>query len=119
MPTISRCFRHSFETRCHLVDSGPGRVNTEMLAQLRRKGFYLIPDVPNTTHVTQETDISYGQFKLVSRDNLNTLTDHRINIKRTIQPTDIPLLILGCEDNGIKLKNAFEAAFGFETNKKI
>ena len=41
------------------VDSGPSRVNEVMLAQLSLKGFYLIPGVPNTTHVTQgELDVS-------------------------------------------------------------
>ena len=39
-----------------IVDSGPGRVNSSMLAQIRIRGFYLIPGVPNTTHVTQVTD---------------------------------------------------------------
>ena len=38
------------------VDSGPGRLNVEMLADLRLQGLYLVPGVPNTTHVTQETD---------------------------------------------------------------
>ena len=37
-----------------IVDSGPGRVNETILAKLRICGFYLIPGVPNTTHVTQQ-----------------------------------------------------------------
>ena len=44
-----------------IVDSGPDRVNAEMLAKLRIQGFYLIPGIPNTTHVTQATDTNYGQ----------------------------------------------------------
>ena len=35
-----------------IVDSGPGRLDLDMLATLRARGFYLIADVPNTTHVT-------------------------------------------------------------------
>ena len=76
-----------------LVDSVPGRANTEILAQLRLKGFYLIPCVLNTTHVTQATDRNYGQFKSVYRENLKTLTGHQFNLNKTIQPTDIPQLI--------------------------
>jgi hypothetical protein len=45
------------------VDSGPGRCNVEMLADLRLQGLYLIPGVPNTTAKTQETDQNYGLYK--------------------------------------------------------
>ena len=48
-----------------IVGGGPGRVNSSMLAQLRIRGFYLIPGMPNTTHVTQATDKNYGHFKSV------------------------------------------------------
>jgi hypothetical protein len=36
------------------MDSGPGRLNVEMLADLRLQGLYSIPGVPNTTAKTQE-----------------------------------------------------------------
>jgi len=36
------------------VNSGPERMNTEMLAELRLKGMYLMPGVPNTTQVTPD-----------------------------------------------------------------
>ena len=35
------------------IDSGPGRMNEAMLVELRVKGFYLSPGLPNSTHVTQ------------------------------------------------------------------
>ena len=38
------------------VDSGSGRLNIELLAELRILGWYLYPGVPNTTAVSQETD---------------------------------------------------------------
>jgi hypothetical protein len=38
------------------VDSGPGRMNLNLLTKLRLLGFVLYPCVPNTTHVMQETD---------------------------------------------------------------
>ena len=47
------------------IDSGQGCVNSSMLAQLRIRGFYLIPGVPNTTHVTRAADRNYGLFKSV------------------------------------------------------
>ena len=92
-----------------IVDSGPGRVNTVMLAELRLKGFYLIPGVPNTTHVTQATDRNYGPFKTKYRINLGKLTEHRVKFNIPIQPCDIPLLIFGGEDaaSGVVLENAF------------
>ena len=38
-----------------IVDSGPGRLNLEMLEKLSIHGFYLITGVPNTTHITHAT----------------------------------------------------------------
>ena len=57
-----------------IVDSGPGRYDRDMLAALRSRGFYLMAGVPNTTHVTQITDINYGPFKKIYRKNLTELT---------------------------------------------
>jgi hypothetical protein len=45
------------------VDSGPGRLNIEMLADLHVHGLYMVPGVPNTTHQTQETAQNYGIYK--------------------------------------------------------
>ncbi len=52
------------------VDSGPGRMNLNILAKLRHLGFVLYPCVLNTTHITQVTDQMYGPFKT---QFLNTL----------------------------------------------
>ena len=49
-------------------DGGPGRLDPETLLLLRDKGFYLYPSVPNSTHVTQECDQSFGLFKSVVRE---------------------------------------------------
>lgn len=59
------------------LDSGPGRMNVDMLAELRLKGVYVIPGVPNTTHVTQETDQNYGLFKSTYCTNLRLLAQAR------------------------------------------
>jgi hypothetical protein len=56
------------------VDSGPGRLHIEMLTELRLKGCYVVPGVPNTTAKTQETDQNYGLFKSVYRTNLRKLS---------------------------------------------
>ena len=76
-----------------IVDSGSGCVNADMLAKLRICGFYLIPGVPNTTHVMQAIDKNYGVLKSVYQDNLSKLTELRCSNKKSIRPTDIPMLI--------------------------
>jgi hypothetical protein len=45
------------------VDSGPGRLEIDYLAEARTLCFIIYPSVPNTMAVTQETDQSYGPFK--------------------------------------------------------
>jgi hypothetical protein len=45
------------------ADSGPGRKNTELMACLRVRGFYFIPGLPNSTHVTQEMELLIGELK--------------------------------------------------------
>ena len=104
-----------------LVDSGPGRLNIEMLAKMKLLGFYLLPGVPNTTHITQATDQNYGRFKSVYRQNLAKLTEHQQLTKKTIQPMDIPLLVFGGLDDAvdIELQNSFSSAFGFEQNQRV
>jgi len=103
-----------------IVDSGPGKVNTMMLAELRLRGFYLIPGVPNTTHVTQTTGRNYGPFKMKYHDNLSKLTEQRVRINKTIQLADIILRIFGDQDDtGVTLHNSFQCAFGFDCNVKV
>jgi hypothetical protein len=59
-------------------DSGPGRLNPDLLASfLRYHGFILYPGVPNTTAVTQATDQSYGPFQLAVRTNLQLIIDKK------------------------------------------
>ena len=105
-----------------IVDSSPGRVNSSMISQIRIRGFYFITGVPNRIHVTQATDRNYDLFKSVYRDNLVKLTEYRVSNnsdKKTIHPTDIPILIFCGGPQEIGLKNAFGYSFGFEKNIKI
>ena len=85
------------------------------------KKIYLIPGVPNTTHVIQATDHKYGPFKTKYRNNLSKLTEHRVKMNVPIQPCDIPLLIFGGEDaaSGVVLDNAFQGAFSHDCNVKV
>ena len=63
-------------------DSGPGRLNPDLLAFLRFHGFILYPGVPNTTAVTQETDQSYGPFQSAVRTNLQLIIDKAHSYRR-------------------------------------
>jgi hypothetical protein len=87
------------------VDSGPGRTNVEMLARLRLLGLYLVPGVPNTTSVTQETDENYGPFKGSFQSNIRLLTQSRFDKGLHLSVTDLPLLVFGgkCASTGIEL----------------
>lgn len=100
------------------VDSGPGRMNIEMLANLRIQGLYVVPGVPNTTSKTQETDQNYGPFKGSYRGNIRTLSQARFDSKLPLHVTDLPLLVFGGKDpeTGVELDDAFRTAFSIETN---
>jgi len=52
------------------VDSGPGCNGRELLMKCRFRGLYIYPGLPNATSVQQETDLNYGPFKSVVRNNL-------------------------------------------------
>ena len=100
------------------LDSGPGRMNVEMLAALRLKGIYLVPGVPNTTGKTQETDQNYGPFKGMFRGNVRDLSQARFDRNLSLQVTDLPLLVFGgtCQKTGVVLNDAFSSAFSVESN---
>ena len=59
-------------------DSGPGRLNPDLLAYLRYHSFFLYPGFPNTTAVLQKTDQSFGSFQSAIRTNLQLLIDEQI-----------------------------------------
>jgi hypothetical protein len=66
------------------ADSGPGRKNTDLMAYLRFRGFYLIPGLPNSTHVTQEMELLIGALKSVFYQNLEKLTRGCLMRKRAV-----------------------------------
>ena len=101
------------------IDSGPGRLNMDMIARLKALGFILYPGVPNTTSVSQETDQNYGIFKSYFRRNLGKLTQHRIEAKKSVSfsPSLVGLLVFGGEDPETGMSdfhNAFEKGFSRE-----
>ena len=97
-----------------IVDSGPGRIDLDMLATLRARVFYLMVDVPNTTNVNQATDRNYGPFKTIYRINLKEITRQRQASRTTIEVNDIPLLVFGGGGSGLRI--TFEETFGVSNN---
>jgi len=95
------------------VDSGPGRMDSSMLASLRMKGCYMIPGFPNTTARTQETDQNYGPFKTAYRGNLQQLSQARHQKKQQLMLKDLALLVFGGKDpvTGVELEDSFSKAF--------
>ena len=63
-------------------------------------GFIPYPCVPNTTHVTQETDQCYGPFKTQFLINLDLIVEARINKKKSLslQPKFVGLPLFGGTD---------------------
>ena len=100
-------------------DSGPGRLNTTLLAYLRYHGFILYPGVPNTTAVMQETDQSYGLFQSAVRTNLQLIIDERIaaDKPKSLLPWIVGLVVFGGEDpeTGLIVGSAFQR--GFSTSR--
>ena len=97
-------------------DSGPGRLQIDLLAKLRHLGVYLDPCVPNTTAVTQETDQTYGKFKSQLCKNLELLVEECVEKEMSVKVPQckLCLLVFGREDSDTKLilPSAFEIGFG-------
>ena len=110
------------------IDSGPGRNNEEMLVSLRLRGFYLLPGLPNSTHVTQETDQNYGMFKTYQRSNLEVLTALCIRFRTTLTVSDLVTIVFGGQvkkentitgaSYNLELEEAFDKAFSRLSNLK-
>jgi len=98
------------------VDSGPGRMNLNLLAKLRLLGFVMYPCVPNTTHVTQETNQNYGPFKTQFLSNLDLIVDKRLMAKKSLshQQEFVGLSLFGGVDHDTQFNvevGAFQKAF--------
>jgi len=120
MNSIVPLFPHAKDKKGHRVmlkvDSGPGRLSLKLLAKLRLQGFILYPCVPNTTHVTQETDQCYGPFKTQFLSNLDLIVDARLLLKKSLslQPKFVGLPLFGGVDHETELQvelGAFQKGF--------
>ena len=47
------------------ADSGPVRKNIDLMAYLRARGFYFLPGLANSMHITQELELLIEQLKSV------------------------------------------------------
>ena len=89
-----------------------------MLTRLRLLGCYLIPSVPNTTQVAQETDQSYGIFKSNYRINVGKLVTYRFALSETLKVSDLALLVFGgTVSEDCIIVNVFQLAFYVAKNK--
>jgi phage terminase large subunit-like protein len=120
MNSIVPLYPHAKDKRGHRVllkvDSGPGRTNMDLLAKLKMLGFILYPCVPNTTHVTQETDQNYGPFKTQFSVNLELIVAARLeaDVSLSLGPKFVGLPLFGGidPDTGCHIEvGAFEEGF--------
>ncbi len=98
------------------VDSSPIKMNLYLLARLQQLGFVMYPCIPNTTHVSQETDQWYGAFKTQFTINLDTIVEGRINtgVSLSLQPNFVRLPLFGSVDSetGVRVTcPAFKVGF--------
>ncbi len=98
------------------VDSGPCRMNLKLLASLKLLGIVLHPCIPNTTHITQETDQLYRPFKTQLLKNLDLIIEARLDNNKSLllAPKMVGLPLFGGVDweTGLKVEtDAFQKAF--------
>ena len=79
--------------------------------------------MPNTTHVTQETDQNYGPFKSAFRRNFDAIVQARIDRELSVSfpPHMVSLFVFGGRDplSGATCPtNAFEEGFSREKCKR-
>jgi len=102
------------------VDSGAGRLNSDLLTFSQFHGYIFYPGVPNTTAVTQETDQSYGPFQTAIQTNPQLIIDERlrINATRSLSPWIIRLVVFGGDDTqtGLIVELTFQKGFDYTHN---
>lgn len=101
------------------LDSGPGRFNVDMLTDLRARGFYVFPGVPNGTEVGQEMDQVYAYAKHLNYKNRDALYKARVKAEgsnASLSMSDIGYIIFGSsvpmiDGTELRLCDAFDKAF--------
>jgi hypothetical protein len=66
------------------VNSGPGRMNLQLLATLKLIGIILYPCIPNTMHMTHETDQFHGPFKTQFLKILDKIVKARLDNDKSL-----------------------------------
>ena len=97
-----------------IFDSVTSRLDLDILATLRDRGFCLMAGVPNTTHVTQATERNYGPFQAIYRINPKELTRQCQASLTNIKVNDIPILVFGGGVYGLRI--TFEETFCVSDN---
>eukprot|EP00536_Pseudo-nitzschia_multiseries_P011669 jgi/Psemu1/29661/gm1.29661_g len=113
-------WRQALYHSTQMLNLPTGRQLNPKLLQLllSRKGFILLPGVPNTMHITQVTDQNFGPFKTAFRDNRKKLHASRHAEQRTVKMFDFLSLVFGYRENwSLRLWSAFEEAFGPAASK--
>ena len=91
-----------------------------MLARLCCFGLYIMPCVPNTIQVLQQTYQNYGLFKSIYCKNIQTLLDYRFARKKTLSMVYIPLLVFGgVFFNGVMLPDTLTEIITVEINLSV
>ena len=102
------------------VDNGPGHSCAAMLVKAKFKGIYLYPGPPNATAIHQETDQSYGPFKLVVRTNLDQIATgcHAAGKTMKLGMSTFGLIVYGenFPESGVMCQNTVDLAFDKESN---
>ena len=102
------------------VDSGQGRNCAAMLIKAKFKGLYIYPGLPNAMAVHQETDQSYGLFKLVLRTSLNqiAMVCHMAGKMMKLGMLTFGLIVYSgkCPESGVMCQNAMDLTFDRESN---
>ncbi len=82
------------------VNSGPGRMNLQLLTSLKLLGIVLYPCIPNKTHVMQETDRLYGPFTTQLWKNLDLIVEGRLENNKSLllAPKMVELPLFGRVD---------------------
>jgi hypothetical protein len=106
------------------VDSGPGRNGRELLMKCRFCGLYIYPGLPNATSVQQETDLNYGPFKSVNRNNLRDILSafYAADLSIPLNTSTFGLIVYGGTipvgtTSAITCRNARTVTFDAASNK--
>ena len=105
------------------VDFSLGRNGRELLMKCHFCGLYIYPGLPNATSVQQETDLNYGPFKSVVRNNLREISSafFAANLPIPLNSSTFGLIVYGgtilvSSTSTVTCRNAFVETFDVVLN---